>query len=182
MPERDQRRRWIQRILDHDGAQGSEGGIEAWLRLGEAVGLARDEVARSSTCFPACALPSTHTSTFARPGARGLEAVCASLTEALRARDPQGCGLAGWPQHYSWIDASASAYFAARLAGGAPRRRARARGSSWSISHRGEQERALEILQFKLDSFGACSMRCRSHMASGGPTMCALRAEYVDFD
>ena len=42
-PDRDVRRRWVQRILDHDGSQhdglhhdgvgGSEGGIEAWLRL-----------------------------------------------------------------------------------------------------------------------------------------------------
>src|SRR5574341_338324 len=36
-PEREVRREWIQRIIDHDGRQGEEGGIEAWLRLGEAV-------------------------------------------------------------------------------------------------------------------------------------------------
>ena len=33
MPDRDHRRMWIQRILDHDGTQGDEGGIQAWLRL-----------------------------------------------------------------------------------------------------------------------------------------------------
>ena len=38
-PDRDTRREWIQRIIDHDGAPGEEGGIEAWLRLAEAVGL-----------------------------------------------------------------------------------------------------------------------------------------------
>ena len=32
-PDRETRREWIQRILDHDGAPGEEGGIEAWLRL-----------------------------------------------------------------------------------------------------------------------------------------------------
>ena len=36
------RRQWVQRILDHDGYDGAEGGIEAWLRLGEAVGLSRE--------------------------------------------------------------------------------------------------------------------------------------------
>jgi len=41
MPDRDHRRQWIQRIIDHDGTQGEEGGIEAWLRLGEACGLKR---------------------------------------------------------------------------------------------------------------------------------------------
>ena len=33
-PDRDVRRRWIQRVLDHDGTADGEGGIEAWLRLG----------------------------------------------------------------------------------------------------------------------------------------------------
>ena len=32
------------RILDHDGTQEEEGGIEAWLQLGEAVGLTREEI------------------------------------------------------------------------------------------------------------------------------------------
>ena len=40
------RRTWIQRIIDHDGREGEDGlgGIEAWLRLGEAVGLNRSEL------------------------------------------------------------------------------------------------------------------------------------------
>ena len=36
-PEREVRQHWIQRIVDHDGRPGEEGGIEAWLRLGEAI-------------------------------------------------------------------------------------------------------------------------------------------------
>src|ERR1700745_543264 len=38
------RRILIHRVLDHDGADGNEGGIEAWLRLGEACRLSRDEL------------------------------------------------------------------------------------------------------------------------------------------
>src|ERR671925_1734868 len=38
------RRRWIRRILDHDGTAEGVGGIEAWLRLGEAAGLTRKEM------------------------------------------------------------------------------------------------------------------------------------------
>src|SRR5258705_11366895 len=38
-PDREIRRRWVQRIIDHDGTSEGTGGIEAWLRLGEAVGL-----------------------------------------------------------------------------------------------------------------------------------------------
>ena len=41
-PEREIRRRWVRRILDQDGTADGEGGIEAWLRLGEAVGLPRE--------------------------------------------------------------------------------------------------------------------------------------------
>ena len=33
-PERDVRREWIQRILDHDGDREGGGGIESWYRLG----------------------------------------------------------------------------------------------------------------------------------------------------
>ena len=43
-PDREVRREWLQRVLDHDGAPGEEGGIEAWLRLAEAVGLDRQQV------------------------------------------------------------------------------------------------------------------------------------------
>ena len=43
-PHRDVRRRWIQRMIDHDGREGEEGGIEAWLSLGEACGLDREEI------------------------------------------------------------------------------------------------------------------------------------------
>ena len=44
LPTREHRRAWLQRITDHDGRQGDEGGIEAWLRLGEAAGLSREEM------------------------------------------------------------------------------------------------------------------------------------------
>ena len=40
-PDLEARRRWIRRIVDHDGTTAGEGGIEAWLRLGEAAGLTR---------------------------------------------------------------------------------------------------------------------------------------------
>src|SRR4026207_394193 len=55
-PLREVRRAWIHRILEHDGVlpedmeggapatPGQEGGIEAWLRLGEACGISRDEL------------------------------------------------------------------------------------------------------------------------------------------
>src|SRR5690606_9605893 len=44
LPSREDRREWIQRIIDHDGREGGEGGIEAWVRLGEAAGIPREEM------------------------------------------------------------------------------------------------------------------------------------------
>src|SRR5580704_7772457 len=38
-PLREVRREWVQRIVDHDGNEGQEGGIEKWIRLTLACGL-----------------------------------------------------------------------------------------------------------------------------------------------
>ena len=51
-PDREVRRHWVQRILDHDGFAGEEGGIEAWIRLGEAVGLSRAEIVSQEHVLP----------------------------------------------------------------------------------------------------------------------------------
>jgi len=149
MPGRDQRRRWVQRILDHDGTQGNEGGIEAWLRLGEAVGLAREELTSLRHVLPGVRFAVDAYVDFARR-APWQEAVCASLTE-LFAPDIHKQRLAGWPQHYPWIEPSGYAYFRGRLA---EARRDVEHGLEVTLEHfatRAAQERALDILQFKLD-------------------------------
>src|SRR4030095_3985149 len=43
-PEPDVRRMWLQRIIDHDGTEPGSGGIEMWIRLGEALGVPRAEM------------------------------------------------------------------------------------------------------------------------------------------
>lgn len=55
--DRDARRLWVQRIIDHDGSNGEQGGIEAWLRLGEACGMAARNYWTTAICSPACVLP-----------------------------------------------------------------------------------------------------------------------------
>lgn len=69
-PLRDVRRHWAQRIIDHDGTQGDEGGIEAWLQLGDAVGLEREDFSRTSASCPEFASPSMPTRT-SRDGSHG---------------------------------------------------------------------------------------------------------------
>jgi len=51
-PLREVRRVWIHRIVDHDGSSENKGGIEAWLRLGKACGLARDELMQDRHLLP----------------------------------------------------------------------------------------------------------------------------------
>jgi pyrroloquinoline-quinone synthase len=112
-PEREVRRRWVRRILDHDGTADGEGGIEAWLRLGEAVGLPREEMADERHVVPGVRFAVDAYLTFARTRP-WVEAVASSLTE-LFAPDLMAERLAAFERHYSWIDPQGLGYFRARL-------------------------------------------------------------------
>ncbi len=149
MPDRDHRRMWIQRILDHDGHEGDEGGIEAWLALADAVGLKRDDVTSLNHVVPGVRFAVDAYINFARR-ATWQEAACSSLTE-LFAPEIHQKRLDTWPQHYKWIEPSGYAYFRKRLS---EARRDVEHGLRVTLSHfqtREEQGRALDILQFKLD-------------------------------
>jgi len=147
--ERGVRRNWVQRILDHDGYGEDPGGIESWLRLAEAVGLERAEVESLSLLLPGVRFAVDAYVNFARR-APWPEGVCASLTE-LFAPEIHRQRLAGWPQHYPWIDPAGLGYFQSRMS------RAR-RDVEFALavtlerfSTRPAQERALEVLKLKLD-------------------------------
>ena len=158
-PDRDVRRGWVQRILDHDGFEiggvRDEGGIEAWLRLSEAVGLTREEVQDLRHVVPAVRFAVDAYVNFARR-APWQEAVCSSLTE-LFAPEIHKQRLATWPAHYAWIDPEGLAYFRNRVS---QARRDVEQGLAVTLAHfttRAQQERALEVLQFKLDILWALS-------------------------
>ena len=148
-PDRDVRREWIQRIIDHDGTKGDEGGIEAWTRLGEAVGLKREEITSLIHVLPGVRFAVDAYVNFAR-SRPWQEAVTSSLTE-LFAPEIHKSRLENWPQHYPWIDQEGYQYFRNRLA---QARRDVKFALGFTLDHyqtREQQERALEILQFKLD-------------------------------
>jgi len=147
------RRGWVQRILDHDGFElngiRDAGGIEAWLRLAEAVGLSRDEVVDLRHVAPGVRFAVDAYVNFARR-APWQEAVCSSLTE-LFAPEIHKQRLATWPEHYPWIEPEGLSYFRNRVS---QARRDVEQGLAVTLAHfktRVQQERALEILQFKLD-------------------------------
>ncbi len=152
-PDREVRRGWVQRILDHDGFElGSiqdPGGLEAWLRLADAVGLARAEVEDLRHVKPGVRFAVDAYVNFARK-APWQEAVCSSLTE-LFAPEIHKQRLATWPEHYPWINAEGLSYFRNRVS---QARRDVEQGLAITLGHfktRSQQERALEVLQFKLD-------------------------------
>lgn len=148
-PDRAVRRNWVQRILDHDGYGDDPGGIESWLRLAEATGLQREEVESLAHVIPGVRFAVDAYVNFARR-APWPEAVCSSLTE-LFAPEIHKQRLANWPDHYPWIDRSGLHYFQSRVS---IARRDVEFGLAFTLDRfrtRAEQERALEILQFKLD-------------------------------
>ncbi len=148
-PDRAVRRSWVQRILDHDGYGEDPGGIESWLRLAEAVGLSRDGVENLTEVLPGVRFAVDAYVNFARR-APWTEAVCSSLTE-LFAPEIHKQRLAHWPQHYPWIHRAGLEYFQSRV--GLARRDVEFSLAS-TLQHfdtRPLQERALDILKFKLD-------------------------------
>ena len=148
-PDREIRRGWVQRILDHDGYGDDPGGIEAWIRLGEAVGLTREEVTDGRHVIPAVQFAVDAYVNLARR-VPWQEAVCSSLTE-LFAPEIHKQRLATWPEHYPWIEAKGLQYFRNRVS---QARRDVEQGLSITLDYfqtRAMQERALDILQFKLD-------------------------------
>ena len=148
-PDREVRRHWVQRILDHDGRKDDEGGIEAWIRLGEAVGLTREELWSQKHVLPGVRFAVEAYINFARR-VTWQEAACSSLTEMFAPKIHQK-RLENWPQHYPWIDTEGYQYFRRRL-DEAPRDVINGLQITldW-FKTRAEQEHALNVLQFKLD-------------------------------
>lgn len=153
MPERAERRLWITRILDHDGHgehQGAAaGGIEAWTRLGQAVGIEREELWSLRRVVPGVRFACDAYVNFAAR-APWQEAVCSSLTEMFAPQIHKD-RLATWPLHYPWIDPQGLAYFRSRIPLAS---RDVEHGLRVTLAHfttRAAQQRALDILHFKLD-------------------------------
>jgi pyrroloquinoline-quinone synthase len=148
-PDMQVRRRWIRRVLDHDGSGPGEGGIESWLRLGEAVGLTRAEMLEERQLVPGVRFAVDAYVTFARTRP-WVEAVASSLTE-LFAPDLMAERLAAFERYYPWIERDGLAYFRARLTQ-APRDAEHALEVVTKHCRSGaERARAVAALSFKCD-------------------------------
>src|SRR5262249_24638143 len=134
-PVHEVRRAWVHRILDHDGtmtrpmeggapatpkeldsrelASPNEGGIEAWLRLGEACGLSRDELLNNRHLLPGVRFAMDAYVNFARTQPWPV-AIASSLTK-LFAPDLMTARVAAFEKFYQWIDSRGLDYFRRRV-------------------------------------------------------------------
>jgi pyrroloquinoline-quinone synthase len=151
-PIREVRRAWIHRITDHDGAgEAAEpgGGIEKWLRLGEATGLIRAEILDERHVLPAVRFAVDAYVTLARTEPWPV-AVASSLTEMF-APDLMARRIEAFERHYTWISSEGLGYFRTRV----PRSRDDAKEAlELALAHcntRALQQRAVAALKTKCD-------------------------------
>jgi pyrroloquinoline-quinone synthase len=181
-PVREVRRAWIHRILDHDGVWvggapatpehddlagariSTEGGIEAWLRLGEACGVSRDDLLENRLLLPGVQFAVDAYVNFARRRPWPI-AIASSLTE-LFAPDLMRTRLEAFEEFYPWIDPGGLDYFRRRVIQ-ARRDSDEALAVTLEYCNTPElQRQAVRALEFKCDVLW--SMLDAIHHAYGG--------------
>ena len=111
--DRDFRREWTLRLLDHDGFGADEGGIARWLRLTDGLGLDRTYVTSMSGVLPQTLAAIESYMEFSRE--QQFEAVVATtLTELFSPRLHKE-RLSGMLSSYDFIDSATLTYFKQRL-------------------------------------------------------------------
>jgi len=145
--DRELRREWVHRLLDHDGYGDEIGGIERWLALTDGLGLERDMVISMRYALPATRFAVESYVTFVREQPL-VVAVASSLTE-LFAPKIHTERISGMLENYDFIDDGVMAYFKRRLTQ-APR------DSDFALAYvlehartRDEQEACVDAVRFK---------------------------------
>lgn len=147
--DKELRRIWRQRIVEHDGDSPESGGIERWFKLTDGLGLDRDYVESTEGLLPGSRFAVDAYVTFVREKSV-LEGVTSSLTE-LFAPDIHRERIAGMLENYDFIDDGIMAYFKKRL-DQAPRNAEHV--LAYAIENaktRAEQENVCTALTFKTD-------------------------------
>lgn len=148
-PVREVRRIWLHRIVDHDGASGDEGGIGAWLGLGQACGLSRAPLLDGRLVLPGVRFAVDAYVNFARTQPWPI-AIASSLTE-LFAPNLMAKRLEAFERFYPWIKPRGLQYFRNRLSQ-APRDSKEALALTLKYcATREMQEAAVAALRFKCD-------------------------------
>jgi pyrroloquinoline-quinone synthase len=150
LPSAAHRRAWLERIVEHDGVAGSDGGgTAAWLALARAVGLDDVDVLSERSVAPGTRFAVDAYVAFARTKP-WVEAVAASLTE-LFGPPVMKQRVAAILEKYPWIDPMGLAYFERRI----PRARRDAdEALAWVMDEARTpdiERRCIAALRFKCD-------------------------------
>jgi pyrroloquinoline-quinone synthase len=148
-PLREVRRIWLHRISDHDGVHEGEGGIEAWLKLGAAVGLTPVNLMDERQILPGVKFAVDAYVNFAHTHPWPI-AIASSLTE-LFAPDLMQERLAAFEKYYAWIAPEGLEYFRTRLT---QARQDASQALELTMTYcntRQLQEEAVRTLSFKCD-------------------------------
>ncbi len=116
LPSVEARRGWVRRVVEHDGQAEGEGGLAAWLRLGEAAGIPRAILLEDSAVLPGVRFAVSAYVNFCR-SRPWEEAVAASLTE-LVAPELMSRRIEVFERHYPWIAPEGLDYFRSRVTQG----------------------------------------------------------------
>ena len=112
--DRELRREWLHRVLDHDGQPPDEiGGIERWLLLTDGLGLDREYVISRRGALPATVFAVEAYVTFVREQPLTV-AVASSLTELFAPKIHKE-RIIGMLEGYKFINDDVLAYFKRRL-------------------------------------------------------------------
>ena len=111
--DREMRRDWVHRMLDHDGYGEEEGGIERWLVLTDGLGLDRDYVVSMKGALPATRFAVEAYVNFVREKTL-VEAVASSLTELFAPKIHKE-RISGMLENYDFISDDVMQYFKRRL-------------------------------------------------------------------
>jgi pyrroloquinoline-quinone synthase len=175
--DREFRRVWRKRIVDHDGdsSGNNDGGILRWIKLAEATGLDPAKVERGEGILPATRFAVNEYLNIVRSRSL-LEAVASSLTELFSTKLIT-LRVEKLRQHYPWLSGGLD-YFKARLHQ-APE------DSDFAIAYvqenaksRAEQELAIQALRDKCDILWAqLDALYYSYVQPGTPPPGAFRIE-----
>ena len=113
MEDPELRRIWRQRIVDHDGENAGDGGIERWLNLTDGLGFERSYVTSLQGLLPATRFAVDAYVHFVREKPL-LEAIASSLTE-LFSPNIISERVSGMLKNYDFISEKTLAYFGKRL-------------------------------------------------------------------
>ncbi len=111
--DRQLRRDWVHRVLEHDGSGDDPGGIERWLVLTDALGLDRGYVESMAGALPATRFAVEAYVRFVREEPL-VVAVASSLTELFAPKIHKE-RISGMLENYDFVDDKTMAYFKKRL-------------------------------------------------------------------